>query len=268
LKVVLSKSAIQNDHRERNTLGFIEGLKQHGPVEVQFKENYGGEELHLSWGAAKGVNNLVLEGGLINNYNLDSYVELRNYFVSTVWRGNLNYGEWVLDPDVTDARVVKHNFSLKPYKRGKPKKAIIFGQCPGDKALFGLPNSYPKYINKLYASASKVYEEVLFRPHPQRRDRVWGRMKRHSGSIQSALEWADLGITYSSTSAIDCLMAGIPCIVFGKYSVAWEVTSHELEKVIRPPREQWLNKISYAQWTLKEITSGEAWEHLRAGYRL
>ena len=268
MKIVLSKQqALRTPNRERNTLAFVEGLKQHGPVELQYKDDYNGPELHLSWGRTAGSNNLVLEGGLTNNYAIQDYLESRNYFVSTVWRGNLNFGEWVLDPNVPDNRVIKHGLKLDPYKTGS-KNAMIFAQCNGDKALIGLPEPFAKYNKNLYEKASKIYENVLFRPHPQRRDRNPGRMKVHKGSLANALEWADIGITYSSTSAIDCLMAGIPCIVFGKYSVAWEVTSHELNKVIRPPREQWLNKISYAQWTLEEFRSGEAWEHLRAGYRL
>lgn len=229
-------------------------------------DNYTGDDLHLSWGHYGGANNLVLESGFTNNYSFSDYISQRNYFVSTVWNGNHNEGRWALSETRPDDRAKKHNLIAQPYKTSN-KTAILFGQCPGDKALARIQISYEKFLRDVYRVASSNFTRVIYRPHPQSLVKI-SQATMHLGSLERALELADVGITYSSTAAIDCLFAGVPCIVLGAYSIAREVSSQSFDHVIRPDRTNWINKLSYAQWTHEELESGEAWEVLQEGYNV
>jgi hypothetical protein len=264
---VFVNSEMMNDrfgHRKLALERVLLGLRRHTSIEVKVEDNYKGSELHLSWGHKGGANNLVLESGFINNYEADSYSESRNYFTSTVWRGNCNHGEWNFGNRPND-RVLKHNISLYPWKQHE-EKALIFYQCSGDKAVAAAPGGYSSFMRGLANESVRSFKEVMLRPHPQQPERA-GRRKILKGSLRQALEWADVGISFSSTAAIDCVLNGVPAITFGSFSMAWDVTSHSLDKVIRPDREQWLNNLMYAQWTHAELESGDFWEQVREGYR-
>lgn len=263
MKVVLDKELERFEYRKVAALSVIEGISKHESVEVQVKENYKGPDLHLSWGYKGGANNLVIEVGFINDYSAKTYAESRTRFISTIWRGDCNHGEWVFGNKPED-RAIKYDIQLEPWKT-KQDKAVIFYQCSGDKAVLAADNGYPSFMRRLTEKTKKHFSEVLIRPHPQQPERA-GRRNIHKGSLNDALEWADVGISFSSTAAIDCILAGVPAITFGNFSMAWSITSHELDKVVRPPRQQWLNNLMYAQWTHAELASGEFWEHVREGY--
>jgi hypothetical protein len=46
--------------------------------------------------------------------------------------------------------------------------------------------------------------------------------------------------------------------------MAWDVTSHHVSQaLVTPDRNEWFRRMAWTQWTLQEITSGEAWEVVR-----
>lgn len=263
MKVVLDKDLERMEHRKKAADAVLAGLSRHENLEVRTEQNYLGPDLYLSWGHKGGANNLVLESGFINNYSANSYAESRNYFISTVWRGNCNHGQWKFSDKPSD-RTEKHNIQLFPWKRSE-ERAMIFYQCSGDKAVTAAPGGYPSFMRGLIKEVDREFRELLVRPHPQQSERA-GRKFLHKGSLRDALEWADVGVSFSSTAAIDCILAGVPAVTFGSFSMAWDITSHSLSSIIRPPREQWLNNLMYAQWTHAELASGEFWEFVQEGY--
>ena len=61
-------------------------------------------------------------------------------------------------------------------------------------------------------------------------------------------------------------MADIPAVAITPMSMAWDVTSHDIDAaLVRPDRSEWGRRLSYCQWLPEEIESGEAWAHLRKG---
>ena len=70
---------------------------------------------------------------------------------------------------------------------------------------------------------------------------------------------------FRSNSGVEALLEGIPVFAFDDGSMAWSVCNRSLtdiESPSLPDRTQWLNDLSYAQWTLGEMKEGLAWRHL------
>lgn len=73
-------------------------------------------------------------------------------------------------------------------------------------------------------------------------------------------------VTYSSSSAIDALIAGVPPICMSPASIAFGLCSNSLQDVnapLEPKREAWFRDLAYAQWSIEEIEQGRPWMHLR-----
>ena len=50
--------------------------------------------------------------------------------------------------------------------------------------------------------------------------------------------------------------------------MAWDVAGHRISDILAlpyPDRMPWASGLAWCQWTTKELSSGEAWEHLRDG---
>ena len=93
------------------------------------------------------------------------------------------------------------------------------------------------------------------------------RIRRHpvnaasKNTLAEDLEDTRVMVTWCSTSAVEAVLAGVPTVAFDEYSVAWDVTSHDLiEEPWRGDREQWCYDLAYRQWTKGELAGGAAWE--------
>ncbi len=72
-------------------------------------------------------------------------------------------------------------------------------------------------------------------------------------------------VTHHSNVAVDALLEGVPVFCLeGIASVLGKQKLSEIESPIRPEgREQWAYDAAYAQWNVPEMTSGQAWRHLK-----
>jgi len=81
--------------------------------------------------------------------------------------------------------------------------------------------------------------------------------------IEKDLEAARYAVTFNSNSGVDAALAGVPVVAMDEGSMAWQVAGHRIGEIVFPDREKWAHDLAFAQWDVEEITSGEAWEHLR-----
>lgn len=82
--------------------------------------------------------------------------------------------------------------------------------------------------------------------------------------IGEALKDAWCLVTYSSNTAIDAILAGIPAIVLGPSAaepVSWSFSDIECPRY--PETGPWLNWLAYQQWTLEEMKRGECWAYVK-----
>ncbi len=139
----------------------------------------------------------------------------------------------------------------QPWRDDDLGSVLVIGQMPGDQAVANVD------LPGFYKAATEAFpsDDVVLREHPG--------LKPSVGPISEALAGARLVVTMNSNSAVDAVLAGVPAISMDRGSMAWDVTTHSFEaEPIRPVREDWMRRLAYCQWSLEEIASGEAWEHL------
>jgi hypothetical protein len=168
--------------------------------------------------------------------------------------------------------------TLQPFRK-QGSQVLLVGQKPGDASLRGA-DIVAWMIDTARRLRACTDRPIVVRAHPASRPEDFGRMKKAfathtdvrldippTGTIHDALCCAWAAVTYSSSAAIDALLAGIPAISTIPASMAWPVTDHELSMIDQPtlyPREQWLYDLCYAQWSVEETASGAVWARLKA----
>jgi len=84
-------------------------------------------------------------------------------------------------------------------------------------------------------------------------------------TLNAALSDCGVCVTYSSGSAIDAIVRGIPTIAMDEASMAFPVSSHFVEDVIDPKLatrsevEQWIQMLANNQFNEQQIRSGQVW---------
>ena len=73
-------------------------------------------------------------------------------------------------------------------------------------------------------------------------------------------------VSYSSGSTVDAVLAGVPVLATDPGNMAWDVSTHELNKIesrYLGDRLEWMQKISMCQWSMEEFENGECWNHIK-----
>lgn len=159
---------------------------------------------------------------------------------------------------------------LKPW-RSSGEHIIIAGSSLKYHAFNGLdhPTVYAEDIVRKIRKRSE--RPIIYRPKPSWTGAVpvaGASYSRHPERIQDLLHGAHALVTNGSNSCFEAVVAGIPCIVLGE-AVASPISSITLKDIESPvlasenDRIQWCADLAYCQWTLSELASGEAWQHIR-----
>lgn len=157
-----------------------------------------------------------------------------------------------------------------PWRKGG-SHIVLAGSSAKYHDFYGLsdPN---RYYEKVIAEIRKhTRREVVYRPKPSWRDATPLSNSRYSDSSRSIEEelidaWAL--VTHGSNACFEAITAGVPCIILGD-AVAKPLSSTELKDIESPrlasddERQKWLNSLAYQQWTLREMSTGEAWRVIR-----
>jgi len=125
---------------------------------------------------------------------------------------------------------------IKPWKTGDIKKVLFLLDY----------GPYPE----TYLLAKEIYETVDIRPHPATGKKL--------PPLNDQLQEYDLAIGYRTSALFTAVCEGLPVISLDSRSSVYNVAGHDLSEIVRPDRTQWLNNMSYAQWSGQEIRSGEA----------
>lgn len=136
---------------------------------------------------------------------------------------------------------------LKPWRKGK----FILICPPSD------------YVAKLFGFTVESWLESAMEQIRQVTDRPMSiRFKYAPGTINEALENAHCLVTWTSNTAVDALLEGVPVFV-PRVSQAAPVACWDLSKIetpVYPDREPWAWSLAYGQFTVDEIASGFAKE--------
>lgn len=106
---------------------------------------------------------------------------------------------------------------------------------------------------------------VVFRPHP--RSRLYAAAARAQPPLDTALGAAHAVVTWASSLAVQALIAGVPVFYEAPHIVCASACTQGLEEIDDPPRPDRrpaFERLAWAQWSLDEIASGEAFRVLLA----
>lgn len=192
---------------------------------------------------------LVMERGYLGD---------RFAWTSLGWNGLNGHAQFEID-DVDGSRWLRHySLVVQPW-RTDGEYVLVMGQVPADMSVQRI--DFKAWARSTMARLRELTDlPVLFRPHPSRVDTM-GLRPQLLGDLGDALAKAAVVVTYNSNSGVDSVLAGVPTIALDAGSMAWPVAAHEF--TMSPPtlpREPWLHRLAWCQWTLDEIASGEAWE--------
>ncbi len=198
---------------------------------------------------------LVMERGYIGN---------RFHYTSLGFNGLNGWATFPAYPDDGGARFKEHGGVLKPWRRDG-EYALILGQVPHDASLRG-KNMLPWYMDKAKEIEKAYGIPVHFRPHPDLQKR--GLKQFVDGCLPStctldeALGGALFTVCFNSNSAVDSILAGVPCVAGDIGTMAWEVASRSIDVLRYPEREAWAHKLAFTQWNPDELRSGKALEEI------
>ena len=227
-------------------------------------------------------NYIVIETPLLNR----SIVKASNH---SYYRTGLNGflqddGEFNLN-NLTKCRLTTLNINTSPFKDYSEGNLLILCQLPGDASLRHSDHGewlmetisrirditdrqicirfHPAMSEKGHENFFKDIGKIVFENH---NNIVWSDGK--SSSLQSDFDNAGLCITYSSGSAIDAVIAGIPTIAVDAGNFAYPISSKTIDCINAPyipteeEREEWLIKLAHCQWNRSEMVEGDAFGHL------
>lgn len=175
----------------------------------------------------------------------------REVYASCGWGGLARRGRYPTANDGGARWRALFGQLLQPWRTGDGY-ALLIGQVEGDAALGSL--DLRAWIHDQIDGLTALGWEVRFRPHPL--------AQRSRTSLAEDLAGAALCVTYNSTAGVEAVLAGVPTVTLDEGAMAWEVSGHALDELVRPDRERWAHNLAWTSWTVEEIASGLAWEHL------
>lgn len=245
----------------------LAGMKRHGlnPIvrEITRTERC---DLAVVWGTRRKMCNvsgdrmLVMERGYIGD---------RFYWTSVGFGGLNGKADFNLRPGMPADRARKFEHLLQPWRPpGDKGKVLLIGQVPGDMSLRGVIIQR-WYMDKI-AQLRRIGYKVRFRPHPSAplvQIPVYGMEVSPPGrELADDMAECDWVVTYNSNSGVEAALAGVPVSAEGSGTMAWPIASRSaVQPGFDTDRSAWFNSLSYTQWSLDEIASGETWEHLKSG---
>lgn len=261
-----------NPVHDRVIRAFYDGLPEpkelikdwdYKPSEVAVVFGVGKSQVPVSWPRRQVIaqqrNNkcdvVVLETGYINRGDGE------NHHYAAGWNG-LNGRADFVNKGMPSDRAEKLGVNLWPYSEGDD--VILCGQVPWDASVDH--TDHIEWIMQTAESLKGLTERnIVFRPHPLARLPALNGCEYSTRPLADDLPLAHAVVTFNSNSAVEALVSGKPVFSFDEGSMVWNVSNRDLSQIDnpwKPQRQQWLNDLCYAQWTIDEMRSGEAWQHL------
>lgn len=255
--VVYARAAHQHVAAE----AFIKGLEAHGQsayLETSHSVTMG--DLVVVWSArwdwlftsinAAESDYLIMEAGFLQDGITGTgqvYAGQRLQNVSLGFNG-LNGRADFRNKNSPPDRAQSWTHKLKPWRSTPGNYILLLGQVEGDASTRGV--DLGEYYRRILATDYGL--PVRYRPHPL--------YEEQSCSLAEDLQNAHMAVTWNSNAAVEAVLSGVPTIIEDEGSMAYPMRYREDNPC--PDRWQWLCDLAYAQWTLDEIRSGEAWQHL------
>ena len=158
---------------------------------------------------------------------------------------------------------------------------LILMQNPGDASLRG--QDIYEWTDQTIQKIKKLTDRpIVVRPHPLKRKNanVWhdrynsydnvkvvkNNLPNNLRPLEQDFKDCWCTVSYTSGSAVDAVLAGIPNIACDSGNMAWLASSHsinDIENPYRGDRMEWMKKIVNCQWSREELQNGVCWNHIQ-----
>ncbi len=173
------------------------------------------------------------------------------------------------------------------WKNHKEGNILILCQLPGDASLRG-QRMGEWLIDTVDTLRLQTKRPIAIRLHPAMSHRGRAELVSELGPIlfknyqnvywydgtettlQEDLNNAGICVTYSSGSAIDAILSGVPVLALDEGNLAYPISSHRLDDLDNPKLvsiekiNEWQTALANSQWNEKEMLDGEVWNHLQS----
>lgn len=278
---------------------FTKKLKEKNiSVSLNYNENCGDDiDVAVIFGSAKARENLhhrvrndvitnaknyiVIETPLLNR----KIVKQSNHEYYRIGLNGFLNGEGNFNAENSNAdRLREFNIDLQDWKTNG-NEILILLQLPGDASLRNSDHGewlldtvdqiraqtdttinirfHPAMSEKGHENFFSDIGKIVFRNHANIK---WSDGKQ--STLQEDFENASVCVTYSSGSAIDAVIAGVPTIAVDEGNFAYPICSKTIDDINSPylstldERTQWLQELSYCQWSRAEMANGIAFKHI------
>lgn len=155
--------------------------------------------------------------------------------------------------------------------------------------VLDLPSDRMKQFGAKFYDWKEGRQHVVFIPAAKNMEKVYGLWNDRAVESLAAATQRDIKIkaktdgqlkdflhrswglvSHSSVAAVEAACLGFP-VWGGKESPAFAVSNPDItdiENPVRPDRTQWVNTLTYSQFSIKEIEKGTAWQIIRETERL
>lgn len=160
------------------------------------------------------------------------------------------------------------NISISPW-REEGEHIAIFAQMGGHDHSLTMPPYWPDDVVQRLSSLTK--RPLVYRPKPSRPRYLVKTYKNVTMPpftdvpLSNYFKGAWISVVYSSKVAVDSLIHGIPVVYDGPMSILHTVLNRgfgDIENPHMPERLPFLCDLAYAQWSGKEIETGEPFRRL------
>lgn len=256
--------AISSMPHQMHWLGLLgHGLQQHGIAVEWLREGEASKDADFCacWGMS-GRDRLltdrpvlIVEAGFLGKRAVEG--------ASLGWNNICGLADYC-NAEVPGDRAKAWGHLLRPCRPFSGDYVLIMGQCAGD-ASWGERDPLDWYAEARDLLRQATSLPVLFRPHPRARALTGWNMT--TGTLEEDFASAAGVVTFSSTSGVDAVLAGVPTIAMDRRSMVYGLVPHKppFEELHEARRQRWLERLAYCQWTPEEFADGTAWDHIKAG---
>ncbi|MGY8864724.1 MAG: hypothetical protein ACKVJK_03740 [Methylophagaceae bacterium] len=298
--VVGYASGIPNPHKNQHKVDilkrYIDGVQKHGDKGIlHYGNNIIDSDVNLiqGWvhaGSAasphlvlrrraheininKGKHSFIADSNLFN-YAVGKMHNMQylRYSMDGVFPTTGNYFTNTVDPNRWNQIQKDLNISMKDW-RPQGVHVLICTQRNGGWSMGGL--SVVDWLTKTIKEVRKHTDRpIIVRGHPgdkhapkYLKNKDWQVSK--APSIIDDLRNAHCSITYNSSPSVASAIEGIPTFITDptpQISQAYAVANTDLSNVENPlmfERTEWVQKLAMSHWNFNELSSGDAWAHMR-----
>jgi hypothetical protein len=184
-----------------------------------------------------------------------------------------------------DTRIKKLGIEWHGWRHNPEGHILLMLQLPGDASLRGI-NMYEWANYAIKTIRSVTNRPIVIRTHPAHSIKdsdefhnlvssvalsgssdITFSLGRHRSFVDN-IAGAYCSVAYSSGSSVDSVLHGVPTVAADPGNFAWDISTNYLEDIEKiklatgDDINQWLNNLSYSQWSPEEMHNGTAWKHL------